>query len=130
MLKYLDGGAGAEVEVDPNLLDLISLQNYPLATCNDGTPAVYYRHQDNFKKNYIIFLRGGGFCVPFVHGMDCDNRCRKHPLLCSAYTDPQLDMNHMGGKLGSSNPVVNPVFHDFEKGGIFLLSKLTYKWHL
>ena len=130
MLNYLDCGAGAEAEVDPNLLDLISLQDYPLAKCNDGTPAVYYRHQDNFKKNYIIFLRGGGFCVPFVHGMDCDNRCRKHPLLCSAYTDPQLDMNHMGGKLGSSNPVVNPVFHDFEKGGIFLLSKLTYKWHL
>ena len=54
-----------------NNLDLIQLENYPLAQCNDGTTAVYYRkplNSDQDTKKLMIYLRGGGFCVPLVPG--------------------------------------------------------------
>ena len=54
-----------------NFLDLIQLDDHPLAVCNDGTTAVYYRkalnsHQET--KKILIYLKGGGFCVPHIPG--------------------------------------------------------------
>ena len=102
----------------PNLLDLVSLRDYPKAVCNDGTPAVYYRHKENTDNNYrkmLIFLKGGGLCVPFVPGFDCISRCKNNVDLCSARTDPYFDIEGYG-HFGSSDPVINPAFHDFDKG--------------
>ena len=53
-------------------LELVSLEADPLAVCNDGTPAVYYRPPLNKigdTKKLLIYLKGGGFCVPFVPGI-------------------------------------------------------------
>ena len=104
--------------MESNLLSRVSLQDYPLAVCNDGSPAVYYRHLDNSEQNYrkmLIFLKGGGFCVPFVPGFDCQSRCNNNADLCSARTDPYFDIDNYG-HFGSSDPVINPAFHDFDKG--------------
>ena len=52
-----------------NLLDLIHLDDHPLAVCNDGTTAVYYRKPLNTNqetKKILIYMKGGGFCVPHV----------------------------------------------------------------
>ena len=52
-------------------LKLVSLEADPLAICNDGSPAVYYRPPLNISgdtKKLLIYLKGGGFCVPFVPG--------------------------------------------------------------
>ena len=54
-----------------NFLDLIHLDDHPLAVCNDGTTAVYYRkplNSDQETKKILIYMRGGGFCVPHVPG--------------------------------------------------------------
>ena len=54
-----------------NLLELIHLTDHPLALCNDGTQATYYRNQlneDTDTKKLLIFLNGGGMCVPNNHG--------------------------------------------------------------
>ena len=62
---------GVPTRPKENNLDLIKLENYPLAQCNDGTTAVYYRKPLNSEqdtKKMLIYLRGGGFCVPFVPG--------------------------------------------------------------
>ena len=63
-------------------LKLVSLEADPLAICNDGSPAVYYRPPLNFSgdtKKLLIYLKGGGFCVPFVPGrfMSSQNRSNK-----------------------------------------------------
>ena len=53
-------------------LELVSLEADPLAVCNDGTPAVYYRpplNKSEDTKKLLIYLKGGGFCVPFVPGI-------------------------------------------------------------
>ena len=55
-----------------NLLQLTSLKDDPLALCNDGTPAVYYRNplnSDGDIKKLLIFLKGGGWCIPNLHGI-------------------------------------------------------------
>ena len=55
-----------------NLLDLVSLKAHPLAQCNDGTPAVYYRRPLNSEqdvKKLMIYLKGGGMCVPLSPGL-------------------------------------------------------------
>ena len=56
-----------------NLLELTSLENHPLALCNDGTTAVYYRNplnMDTDTKKLLIFLQGGGMCVPHLQGFN------------------------------------------------------------
>ena len=55
------------------MLELVSLQDYQMgrALCNDGTPAVYYRkalNDETDSKKLLIFLRGGGMCVPNLQG--------------------------------------------------------------
>ena len=49
-----------------DLLVLISLRQHPLAQCNDGTTAVYYRKP--LTKKLLIFLQGGGMCTPSIEG--------------------------------------------------------------
>ena len=60
---------GVDTRTSENLLDLIHLDDHPLAVCNDGTTAVYYRKPLNTNqetKKILIYMRGGGFCVPHV----------------------------------------------------------------
>ena len=55
-----------------NLLDLVSLEADPLAQCNDGTPAVYYRRPLNSVEDVrklLIYLQGGGMCFPLIPGL-------------------------------------------------------------
>ena len=57
-----------------NLLDLVSLEADPLAQCNDGTPAVYYRRPLNSEEDVrklLIYLKGGGMCFPFGKNLKC-----------------------------------------------------------
>ena len=54
-----------------NLLELVHLSDHPLALCNDGTQATYYRNQLNEEtdtKKLLIYLNGGGMCVPHNQG--------------------------------------------------------------
>ena len=54
-----------------DFLELISLGEHPLAQCNDGTTAVYYRKPLNAlqdTKKLLIFLQGGGMCAPSIEG--------------------------------------------------------------
>ena len=52
------------------LLDRVVLDGHPLARCNDGSPAVYYRPLQESastalaNKKMLIYLKGGGYCVP------------------------------------------------------------------
>ena len=60
---------GVDTRTSENLLDLIHLDDHPLAVCNDGTTAVYYRKPLNTNqetKKILIYMKGGGFCVPHV----------------------------------------------------------------
>ena len=63
---------GVPTKSAENLLDQIKLDEYPMAKCNDGSTAVYYRkplNNDQDNKKLLIYLKGGGFCVPFVPGI-------------------------------------------------------------
>ena len=50
------------------VLELVSLSAFPQARCNDGSPAAYYRPPANTEKQaakkWMIYLKGGGYCVP------------------------------------------------------------------
>jgi len=50
-------------------------------TCNDGSPAGYYKRLNNHSKSWIIYLQGGGFC-----GSEeaCQQRWRRSPHLMSS----------------------------------------------
>lgn len=94
------------------------MENYINATCMDGTTAVYYRQTEmSESKKMLIYLEGGGFCVPRVPGFDCETRCVDEPHLCTARTDPFLDTesNKLSTNIWSSDPQENPTFHDFFK---------------
>ena len=46
----------------------MSLEDFPLAQCNNGDPAVYYRPEleagEEPPKKLLIYLKGGGVCFP------------------------------------------------------------------
>ena len=68
----LTAGPAGSAELRQQLLQLVSLESHPLARCNDGTPAVYYRRpMDSFQgpKKLLIYLEGGGHCVPMDPGV-------------------------------------------------------------
>ena len=68
----LTAGPAEPAEPRQQLLQLVSLESHPLAQCNDGTPAVYYRRpMDSFQdtKKLLIYLEGGGHCVPLDPGV-------------------------------------------------------------
>ena len=59
----LTAGPAGSAELRQQLLQLVSLESHPLAQCNDGTPAVYYRRpMDSFQgpKKLLIYLEGRG----------------------------------------------------------------------
>ena len=61
---YGDRTPNSEVLYCP-ALERVSLVSYPLARCNNGDPAVYYRprvHQG--PRRAMIYLKGGGVCFP------------------------------------------------------------------
>ena len=65
------GVLGVPTKSIGNNLNLVKLEDHPLAQCNDGTTAVYYRNalnSDEDTKKLMIYLNGGGFCVPHVPG--------------------------------------------------------------
>ena len=97
-----------------NLLDLVSLEADPLAQCNDGTPAVYYRRPLNREedvKKLLIYLQGGGMCFPYA---GCEERCKDNDPLCTAATDPHLDLNdYYSDSIFSQDPAENPAFYDY-----------------
>jgi len=91
-------------------LVLRELNDYPLALCNDGSPATYhYTEGDLNNPNMLIYLQGGGACVGLE---DCENRCTASEFRCTAETSPTLDMNTT---FWSQDLEVNPPFHDFGK---------------
>ena len=48
-----------------NLLSRVTLEAYPAAVTNDGTPAAYYVQTDiTHETKVLIYLEGGGYCVP------------------------------------------------------------------
>ena len=102
-------------------LERVSLSSYPLAKCNDGSTAVYYR-QPNINsqavKKMMIYLRGGGLCVPGSSTKSCDARCSSEPGLCTASTDPDyiLSESNLGDNIGSNEEAKNPAFWDYSKG--------------
>ena len=102
----------------PFLLERMSLDDYPLAKCNDNTNAAYFRQTERLSSNKIfVYLRGGGFCVPRVPGFDCETRCQEEPYLCTTNTNPYFDLGDsaLADNIGSSDPEINPAFHDFYK---------------
>ena len=83
--SFLFFSHGVPTKTSENFLDLIQLNDHPLAVCNDGTSAVYYRKPLNSNqdtKKILIYMKGGGFCVPFVHGklsyFKTSNNVNKH----------------------------------------------------
>ena len=87
----------------------------------------FYRHPEisqHPNKKMLIYLKGGGLCVPGDGYSSCNNRCNvAAPHLCTAMTDPTLDLgeNNLGSTIASSNSTLNPAFHDFSKS-IHLIS--------
>ena len=72
--------AGCSAQPRSNLLNLVRLEAHPLAQCNDGTAAAYYRRPLNsfeVTKKLLIYLQGGGMCAPYTPGnkVDTTNRC-------------------------------------------------------
>ena len=103
--------------VGENLLSLVTLEDHPMAQCNDGTTAVYYRRPLNSAQDtrkLLIFLQGGGLCAPAA-GYSCWARCKDGNPLCTAATEPELDPGHHNN-IFSSDPVKNPAFFDFNYG--------------
>ena len=63
--------AGCSAQPRSNLLNLVRLEAHPLAQCNDGTAAAYYRRPLNsfeVTKKLLIYLQGGGMCAPYTPG--------------------------------------------------------------
>ena len=65
----------------------------------------------------LIYLRGGGLCVPGSSSKSCDDRCSSEPSLCTASTDPDyiLTESNLGDNIGSNKQAENPAFWDYSK---------------
>ena len=128
-----------DIHLGSNFLDLVSLESYQMgrAICNDGTPAVYYRNPLNGAsdtKKLLIFLQGGGMCVPNLQGKarhtlccrpkclfsghKCQPRCQNNNHLCTAATKPYYDTAQSGhhDDIFSPDPAINPAFYDYHYG--------------
>ena len=104
-------------------LDLQSLADYPLAVCNDGTAATYYKDDTDEESadKVLIHLNGGGSCYD---ADTCYQRCLvSSPNLCTASTDPVLRKTK---GIWSSDPVENPPFHDYRKVNVPYCSSDLY----
>merc|ERR1712172_190524 len=50
--------------------------------CNDNSVATYYRQGTELGPKVLIYLQGGGFCVPsfgLIPAFDCEQRCKDTP---------------------------------------------------
>ena len=56
------------------------------ALCNDGTPAIYYLHNNMSSSKWMIYLEGGGGCNS---ESDCQNRFWKTPYFMSSKSYPK-----------------------------------------
>eukprot|EP00090_Calanus_glacialis_P000971 TRINITY_DN10700_c0_g1_i1.p1 TRINITY_DN10700_c0_g1~~TRINITY_DN10700_c0_g1_i1.p1 ORF type:complete len:379 (-),score=67.34 TRINITY_DN10700_c0_g1_i1:64-1200(-) len=86
-----------------------SLRAYPLAKCNNGSPASFYFTAGNLKNpNLLIHLQGGGKCSSEA---ECKKRCTKDkPSLCKTKTAKTITQDLPSF---SNNPETNPAFHNF-----------------
>ena len=109
-----------EAQPRENLLHLVSLSEHPLARCNDGTPAVYYRRplsSPRDTRKLLLYLEGGGLCVPGDPAVSCAERCANGSLLCTAHTAPYFDLDtYYEDSIFSPDPEQNPAFHDYNIG--------------
>ena len=79
--------AGCSAKPRSNLLNLVTLAGHPLAQCNDGTAAAYYRRPLNSfedTKKLLIYLQGGGMCAPYTPG-NARNFSDPELTLCMAH---------------------------------------------
>jgi len=93
-------------------LDLQSLSGYPMALCNDGTSAVYYKEnlQTLSSGKVVIYLEGGGGCTTPA---ECAERCLiNNPHLCTASTKTNITKSE---RMWSEDKVENPPFYDYQK---------------
>ena len=91
-------------------LVLRELQDYPLALCNDGTPATYHYTQGDLENPYmLIYLQGGGACES---AQSCEHRCQGGNALCTADTAQSKDKEKT---MWSTEQEENPAFHHFGK---------------
>merc|ERR1711868_141101 len=101
------------------VLDRVSLAAYPLAQCNNGNPAVYYKPKDpTGPKKALIYLQGGGRCFPSDEGSrSCDKRCENKPYQCAAKNDTTMDLreNKFYNSIFNEGQDRNPAFYDFAK---------------
>ena len=103
---------GVNTRTSENLLDLIHLDDHPLAVCNDGTTAVYYRKPLNTNqetKKILIYMKGGGFCVPHIPGMSLS--LYKACIQIATPNQPESPYSLLG--LGSFISIFNPIFLSF-----------------
>ena len=72
-------------------------------------------------KKMMIYLRGGGLCVPGSSSKGCDDRCSSEPILCTASTDPDyiLSESNLGDNIGSNKQTENPAFWDYSKSMLY-----------
>ena len=72
----------------------------------------------------LIYLRGGGLCVPGSASKGCDDRCSSEPSLCTASTDPDyiLTESNLGDNIGSNKQAENPAFWDYSKSMFTIIS--------
>ncbi|XP_066935284.1 uncharacterized protein [Clytia hemisphaerica] len=56
------------------------------ALCNDGTPAIYYLHNNMNSSKWMIYLEGGGGCNS---ESDCRDRFKKTPYFMSSKSYPK-----------------------------------------
>jgi len=102
-----------------SVLDRVSLAAYPLAQCNNGNPAVYYKPKDpTGPKKALIYLQGGGLCFPSDEGSrNCDKRCENKPYQCAAKNDTTMDLreNKFYNSIFNEGQDRNPAFYDFAK---------------
>mmetsp|Transcript_136884 Transcript_136884/g.381578 ORF Transcript_136884/g.381578 Transcript_136884/m.381578 type:complete len:423 (+) Transcript_136884:94-1362(+) len=84
-----------------------SLAAYPLAVCNDGTPAGYYwREGAKDSHTWLVYLAGGNWCF---NEKDCIARCpppgqpEPYPGLCSSVDYPETQ-DDFGGVFSPTSP--------------------------
>jgi len=96
------------------LLENVPLSAHPKARCNDNSVATYYRQGTELGPKVLIYLQGGGFCVPRIPGFDCEQRCKDTPLLCTAHTDPFMETEDtkFSWNIWSRSAEENPAFYE------------------
>ena len=70
-------------------------------------------------RKMLIYLKGGGYCVPGNGPNNCNGRCSKlENNLCTAKTEATFDLGaeKLGSTICSNNATVNPAYHDFANG--------------